>query len=151
MKPQNAGRERLRPSVLRQALVQAPVLRGLRRRVLPRRWSQSAKVFWRARIEPPAIPPDLAARLREVFDADLNQLGSWLGITLDCANFNAVTAAEAPFLGKGRAQPAAGSVLIRRRCLDATRKTLTSSGRMSLSPAAKPLRIRAATALLSAG
>jgi hypothetical protein len=101
MKPQNAGRDRLRPSLLRQALVQAPVLRGVRRRVLPRRWSQSAKVFWRARIDPPAIPPDLAARLREVFDFDLNQLGAWLGITLDCANFNAVTAAKPHSWAKG--------------------------------------------------
>jgi hypothetical protein len=30
--------------------------------------------------------------LCEIFDADLSQLGSWLGIKLDCANFNSVTA-----------------------------------------------------------
>ena len=109
MKPQNAGRDRLRPSLFRQALVQTPVLRGVRRRVLPRRWSQSAKVFWRAQIEPPQIPPDLTARLREVFDADLSQLGSWLGMRLDCANFDAVTAGQPPFLGGGRRE-CAGAV-----------------------------------------
>ena len=59
--------------------------------MLPRRWSQSAKVFWRAQVEPPQIPPHLTARLREVFDADLSQLGSWLGISLDCETFDAIT------------------------------------------------------------
>ena len=102
LKPQNAGRDRLRPSPIRQALVQTPVLRGLRQRVVPRRWSQSAKEFWRAQIEPPAVPPDLTARLREVFDADLHQLGSWLGIRLDCDNFDAVTAGPTALLGRGR-------------------------------------------------
>jgi hypothetical protein len=33
----------------------------------------------------------LAARLREVFDADLAQLGLWLGLRLDCANFHELT------------------------------------------------------------
>jgi Sulfotransferase family len=91
LRPQNTRRDRLRPSPIRQALVQSPVLCRLRRRMLPRRWSQSAKAFWRAQIEPPQIPPNLTARLREVFDADLAQLGSWLGISLDCENFDAIT------------------------------------------------------------
>jgi hypothetical protein len=89
--PQNTRRDRLRPSPFRQALVQSAVLGRLRHRVLPRRWSQSAKEFWRAEVEPPRIPADLTAHLREVFDADLSQLGSWLGIELDCKNFDAAT------------------------------------------------------------
>ena len=60
--------------------MQAPVLTTIRQRVVPRRWSQSLKELWRAQVEPPRLPPDLTARLREVFDADLAQLGSWLGI-----------------------------------------------------------------------
>ncbi len=103
LRPQNAGRDRLRPSSFRQALVQAPVLCSLRRRVVPRRWSQSAKVFWRAQIDPPQIPADLTARLCEIFDADLCQLGSWLGIGLDCANFDAVTRVEPRFWAGGDA------------------------------------------------
>jgi Sulfotransferase domain len=91
LRPQNTRRDRLRPSRIRQSLVQSPVLGRLRHQVLPRRWSQKAKTFWRARVEPPRIPADLAARLREVFDADLSQLGSWLGIELDCETFDAVT------------------------------------------------------------
>jgi hypothetical protein len=94
LKPQNTRRDRLRPSLFRQALVQSPVLCSLRRRVVPRRWSHSARSLWRARIEPPHVPPDLTARLREIFDADLSQLGSWLGIRLDCENFDAATSAR---------------------------------------------------------
>jgi Sulfotransferase family len=88
MKPQNRGNERLRPSPIRQALVQVPVLSALRQRVVPRHWSESLKELWRAQIEPPSLRPDLIARLRDIFDADLAQLGSWLGITLDCDTFN---------------------------------------------------------------
>ena len=91
MKPQNRGNERLRPSPIRQALVQVPVLSALRQRVVPRHWSESLKERWRAQIEPPSLRPDLIARLRDVFDSDLAQLGSWLGITLDCDTFSDVT------------------------------------------------------------
>jgi hypothetical protein len=91
LKPQNAGRERLRPSPIRHALVQVPVLCTLRQRIVPRNWSESLKELWRAQIEPPALQPDLIARLRDVFDADLAQLGSWLGITLDCEAFHDTT------------------------------------------------------------
>jgi Sulfotransferase family len=95
LKPQNTRRDRLRPSPLRQALVQSPVLCGLRRRLVPRRWSHSARSFWRARIDPPRVPPDLSARLRETFDVDLSRLGSWMGIKLDCESFDAATTARA--------------------------------------------------------
>jgi hypothetical protein len=91
LRPQNTRRDRLRPSPIRHALLQSTVLGRLRRRMVPRLWSQSAKVFWRAQVEPPHIPQHLTARLREVFDADLSQLGSWLGIRLDCENFDGAT------------------------------------------------------------
>jgi hypothetical protein len=95
LEPQNQGRERLRPSPVREVLVQAPVLTTIRQRVVPRRLSESLKGFWRARIEPPHLTPSLEARLREVFDADLAQLGSWLGLPLDCENFHDVAVSRA--------------------------------------------------------
>jgi hypothetical protein len=94
LKPQNVGRDRLRPSPIREALVQAPVLSTLRQRIVPRHWSQSIKELWRAQIDPPKMQPDLVARLLEIFDADLAQLGSWLGITLDCESFHDTTIAQ---------------------------------------------------------
>jgi hypothetical protein len=92
LQPQNRGKDRLRPSPMREVLVQAPVLTTIRRRVVPRRWAQSVKRLWRARIEPPRLSPSLTARLWEVFDADLAQLGDWLGLRLDCETFHDATA-----------------------------------------------------------
>ena len=90
-----SGAGRLRPSPVREVLVQAPVLTTIRQRVVPRRCRESLKGFWRARVEPPRLTPSLEARLREVFDADLAQLGSWLGVPLDCENFHEVTVGRA--------------------------------------------------------
>jgi hypothetical protein len=95
LKPQNVGRERLRDSPLRNALVQAPVLGTLRRALVPGALSERVKSFWRVGVDPPRIPPDLEARLRDVFDADLARLGSWLGISLDCESFRSVSSNEA--------------------------------------------------------
>ena len=53
LKPQNRGKERLRPSPVREVLVQAPVLTTIRHRVVPRRWSQSLQRLWRAASSPP--------------------------------------------------------------------------------------------------
>lgn len=94
--PLNQGRARLRPSPVREVLVQAPVLTSIRQRVVPRRLSESLKEFWRARVDPPRLTPSLEARLREVFDADLAQLGAWLGLPgLDCENFHELTVGHA--------------------------------------------------------
>jgi hypothetical protein len=94
LKAQNAGLERLRPSPIRDVLVQAPVLTTLRKRIVPQQWSQSLKGLWRARIDRPVLTPAMTERLREVFDADLAQLGSWLGIQVNCGNFHKVTVAR---------------------------------------------------------
>jgi hypothetical protein len=88
--PQNVGRERLRRSMVRHVLVQAPILREIRRALLPKSWSESIKTLWRARIDPPALPPALLDRLRDAFDPDLARLGDWLGRPLDCDNFSTV-------------------------------------------------------------
>ncbi len=94
MKPQNASKDRLCFSPIRNALVGAPVLAGLRQRIVPRQWSQSLKGFWRAQVDPPRLAPALAGYLREIFDADLAELGSWLGITIDCESFYEVTTGQ---------------------------------------------------------
>jgi hypothetical protein len=95
LKPLNRGGDRLRPSPVREALVQTPVLNTIRHRVVPRRWSQSLKRLWHAHVEPPRLGPVLTARLSEVFDADLAQLGSWLDLRIDCANFQEATGGRA--------------------------------------------------------
>lgn len=94
MKPLNVGSERLRHSVLRDALVTTPVLTTIRRKLVPKPWTEPIKALWRANTEPPTLSADLEARLRDVFDPDLEQLGSWLGVALNCENFHEITASR---------------------------------------------------------
>ena len=94
LKPQNVGRERLRNSPLREAIVQAPLLTALRRKLIPRRLAESLKSLWKVGVDPPPVPSGLDDRLRDLFDPDLARLGSWLGIKLDCDSFHATTSGE---------------------------------------------------------
>jgi hypothetical protein len=89
--PQNVGRERLRRSMVRHVLVQAPILREIRQAFIPRSWSESIKTLWRARIERPKLDPALLGHLQETFDEDLARLGGWLGSPLNCENFADLT------------------------------------------------------------
>lgn len=87
----NAGADRLRPSPLRHALATAPLLTPVRQRLIPSALYSPLKALWRDRIENPPLGPELAARLRRLFDEDLARLGSWLGVRLDCDNFRQAT------------------------------------------------------------
>jgi hypothetical protein len=91
LKAQNVGRERLRDSPWRNALVQAPVLSTLRRTLIPKPLAEHVKSYWTVGIDPLNVPPDLETRLRVLFDPDLVRLGSWLGISLDCNSFRSTT------------------------------------------------------------
>ena len=141
----------LRPSPIRQALVQSPVLCRLRHRVLPAPLVAISQGILASRIEPPQITPHLTARLREVFDADLSSARLVAGDPAGLRELRRGTTRDHPHCWSARrcevlVQPSLDSGGAWRN-----RKTLTSSGRMSFSPAAKPLRIRAATGLFSAG
>jgi hypothetical protein len=92
--PLNVGSERLRRSLVREMLVRAPLVTTIRRRLVPRAGAEALKALWRARLAPPPVPHALKARLAEVFDDDLAQLGTWLGIALNCDNFREVTASR---------------------------------------------------------
>jgi hypothetical protein len=96
MKPLNVGRERMRNSPLREALVQAPVLSTLRRTLIPRLFTESMKSIWKVGIDPPSVPAGLSDRLRELFDRDLARLGTWLGIELDCDSFRTAAGTMPP-------------------------------------------------------
>ena len=75
--------------------IEPPLVAALRQRVVPPQWSESIKELWRARIDLPHMTSELKARLRDIFDADLAQLGAWLGIQLDCENFHETTLGRA--------------------------------------------------------
>lgn len=108
LKPQNVGRERLRRSPVREALVQAPVLTSIRRKLVPKSWTEPVKRLWRIRFDPPALSRPVHDRLRDLFDPDLAELGVLLGIDLDCASFKETTTAVPHDWVRTAASPAAG-------------------------------------------
>jgi Sulfotransferase domain len=95
LRPQNVSSERLRKSPLREALVKAPVLTAIRKRIVPKPWTEPVKALWRAKYERPHLPAHVWVHLKELFDPDLAELGSWLGISLDCDSFVETTEARA--------------------------------------------------------
>ncbi|HMB05265.1 MAG TPA: sulfotransferase, partial [Isosphaeraceae bacterium] len=93
MRAQNVTSEQMRKSVLREMIISLPVLSGLRRRLVPRRWSECLKALWRVSPERPRLRSESVDRLRAVFDGDLARLGDWLGIALDCEHFSEIVLA----------------------------------------------------------
>jgi len=83
---ENRSSDRLRTSAWRDALVRAPVLRSLRRTLVPK----SVRSWIRRAWQPPDRP-ELSAETRrqlsEALDPELESLGRWLGIELDCAHW----------------------------------------------------------------
>jgi hypothetical protein len=94
LQPQNVSSERMRPSRWRDMVVHAPILSTLRRRLVPQRVRDRIKQLWTIRDRPTLSEAD-RQRLSGRFDADLADLGRWLGIELSCSNFVEVTSAQA--------------------------------------------------------
>lgn len=98
----NVSAERMRRSPLRDAILEQPLLRDLRRRLIPKAIRERVRDLWRMKARPELTAAQLA-RLEERFDADLALLGTWLGTTLSCRTFVATTAERA--LGWSDAAP----------------------------------------------
>ena len=91
---QNVSAHRLRKSPVRDALVNAPLLRQLRRHLVPRRVRDQAKRIWQLR-ERPHLSEASRAQLVSAFDPELDRLGRWLGVHLSCDNFVETVTARA--------------------------------------------------------
>jgi Sulfotransferase family len=93
MKAQNVTSEQMRKSLLRETIVNLPVLINVRRRLVPRRWSDRLKTLWRVDYGRPRLRSKSEERLRAIFDDDLARLGNRLGIALDSEHFSETTLA----------------------------------------------------------
>ena len=93
MKAQNVTSEQLRKSVIRETIVNVPLLRRIRGWLVPRHWNERIKAFWRTTSERPMLMRESVHRLRAVFDADLARLGAWLGVEITSATFREVASA----------------------------------------------------------
>lgn len=104
----NVSTERLRRSVCRDVLVRTPVLRGLRRRLIPAGVRDRIKRRFTIG-ERPEPSPQVIQRVTARFDEDLAELGHQLGVHLSCARFKAVAASGPEWAdGHRRAEAATG-------------------------------------------
>jgi hypothetical protein len=90
----NTSSERLKKSRMRDTIVKPPLLRALRRRFVPKGVRERVQDLWRMK-ERPGLSDVRRAWLEQRFDAELAELGGWLGIPLSCRSFAATTADRA--------------------------------------------------------
>lgn len=86
----NVSSERMRVNPIRDAIVNAPILSTIRKRLIPPSVRERVKTLWRME-KRPELSADSVLQLEQIFDADLAVLGGWLDIELTCENFKSVT------------------------------------------------------------
>ena len=92
---QNVSGERMRKSPFRDAMLNAPGLKQIRRGLVPKSVRDRAKSLWRMK-ERPELSPAVRGMLETLYDDDLRELSSMLGLDepLSCANFKPRTASQ---------------------------------------------------------
>jgi len=95
MGEQNVSNQRLRRSGWRDAMINVPGLKWMRRRLVPQGVRDQVKLLWTMKRRP-ELSPNSVAKVTEIFDADLAQWGSWLRLPLSCATFKQVAANHSP-------------------------------------------------------
>ena len=91
----NVSNQRMRQSRLRDAIVNAPVLRTIRKRLVPKRWRDQVKRLWQIK-QRPQLSESSVQRLEDIFDADLSRLGRWLNLEVSCRRFHDVASSTVP-------------------------------------------------------
>ena len=87
----NVSTQRLRQSPWRDRLINLPGLKQARRALVPRIVRERIKRLWMM-TDRPELSPSLRQELTQLYDADLAELGSWMGVELTCANFKQAAA-----------------------------------------------------------
>jgi len=85
----NASAERLRLGPVAGWLIQQPLLRSIRRALIPGSARRRLRDRWRMK-ERPLLSVGARKSLEARFDADLAELGSWLGVRLCCSRFREI-------------------------------------------------------------
>ena len=88
-----ASAERLRRSVVRDALVGARPLAWARRALVPKAVRDRVRGLWQMK-QRPELSASSLARLRGQLDVDLAELGEWFGTSLTCDNFRSVVTSQ---------------------------------------------------------
>ena len=85
----NISNQRMIKSRWRDFLVDTPGLQQLRRWFIPKNFRNWVKTFWMIRNKP-ELSSENIRYLQQIFDQDLEILGSWLGIEIRCDNFKQI-------------------------------------------------------------
>ncbi|MFK5956608.1 MAG: sulfotransferase [Planctomycetota bacterium] len=91
---QNVSAVRMRKSPVRD-IAAIPALRWIRRAFVPEAWRAKVKSRW-VMTERPQLSAASLQKLEKKFDQDLAQLGDWLGLDLNCANWKSVAIEAEP-------------------------------------------------------
>ncbi|MCS6942440.1 MAG: sulfotransferase [Geminocystis sp.] len=92
----NDSSQRMRPRAWRDFLVEMPILKTIRKKLIPKQIRDWVKGFWMMK-KRPQIKEDKLKPLRSIFDEELATLGRWLGVELNCENYHRVVI-ESPLL-----------------------------------------------------
>ncbi len=89
--PSNVSSMRIRRFPLYALLVDSGLATWLRRRLIPQSLRDAVKARLRMQGRP-ELSKETRTSLEKVFDEDLQRLGEWLGVELNCRNYKEVTA-----------------------------------------------------------
>ena len=92
---QNQSSERMQMTLLSSFLLNFPGLRTFRNAVIPKSFRERVKSRWQMK-EKPKLSTDSEAKLVKVFDADLRDLSTMLGVEIRCSNFKEVAKGNTP-------------------------------------------------------
>ena len=85
----NVSAERVRVCSWRDAIVENPLLRVIRKTFIPKKLRTKIRLLW-AMKERPVLCLDAQQYVEEIFDKDLYKLGGRLGMELNCCNFKQI-------------------------------------------------------------
>ena len=100
LEAQNVSTKRIRKSRWRDAIVDAPGLQTIRRRLIPKTFRTWVRSIWSMK-EKPTLGRAQAEKLKLTFDDDLSTIGSWLGLELSCDTFKSVARQHVPLWASG--------------------------------------------------
>ncbi len=95
---QNVSSERMRKHELRDFLLEVPLLKELRQKLIPKSARDWIRGLWTLK-EKPKLSPERIAQLEAVFDRDLAKLTPWLGMELSCSRWKTLCKSKTPAQG----------------------------------------------------
>jgi Sulfotransferase domain len=105
---QNVSSERMRKHELRDFLLDIPLLKALRQKLVPKSTRDWIRGLWTLK-EKPQLSAERIAQLQAIFDEDLAKLTPWLGMELSCDRWKAICQSNTQDLERRSPSPISSS------------------------------------------